>query len=133
MSENRFLLDTTVWVSYLRGLDAHLKDRVSSLVLEDRVYITDIIILELLRGARSEREYSILLEDLLALPHLPITDEVWKSSWKLAYTLQKKGVNIPLADTLIAAVSISYDCTLLHKDSHYPLIAKHAPLRQMEV
>lgn len=133
MNGEKFLLDTTVWVSYLRGLDGSLKDRVASLVLEDRVFITEVIILELLRGAKTDREYASLSEDLLALPRLGVTDAVWETAWELAYILRKKGTNIPLADTLIAAVSMHYTCTLMHSDSHYPLVAKHVGLKQVEL
>ena len=131
MNGEKFLLDTTIWVKYLRGLDDSLKDRVASLVLEDRVFITEVIILELLRGAKTDREYTSLSEDLLALPRLAVSDAVWKAAWRLSYTLRKKGANIPLADTVIAAVSIHYACTLLHSDGHYPLVAKHAGLKEV--
>jgi len=133
MNGEKFLLDTTIWVKYLRGLDGRLKDRVASLVLEDRAFITEVIIMELLRGAKSDKEYISLSEDFLVLPRLVADNPVWQAAWKLAYNLRKKGVNIPLADTLIAAVAIHYQCTLIHSDSHYTLVAKHAGLKAVEL
>lgn len=133
MNGEKFLLDTTIWVKYLRGLDDRLKDRVAALMLEDRVFITEVIILELLRGAKSDSEYTALYEDFMSLPRLVANNNVWKAAWELAYNLRRKGANIPLADTLIAAVSIYYQCTLMHSDSHYNLVTKHSGLKVLEV
>ena len=58
MRPERFLVDTTIWVKYLRGLDLSLKSRISSLVLEERVHTSEIIIMEILRGAKSDKEYN---------------------------------------------------------------------------
>jgi hypothetical protein len=133
MSSERFLVDTTVWVKYLRGLDITLKDRISSLVLEGRVYTSEIIIMEILRGAKSDREYNMLYQDFLALPQLAINHGVWETAWKTAYTLRKIGVNIPMADVIISAVAMYHKCALMHSDKHFNLLAKHTGLKIFEI
>jgi len=133
MSPERFLVDTTVWVKYLRGLDASLKGRISSLVLEERVFTSEIIIMEILRGAKFDKEYNMLYQDFLALPQLAIDHDVWEMAWKTAYELRKIGVNIPMVDIIISAVAMHYKCILMHSDKHFNLIAKHTGLKAMEV
>jgi predicted nucleic acid-binding protein len=132
MSPERYLADTTVWVKYLRGLDASLKGRMSSLVLEERLYTADIIIMEILRGAKSEREYDMLYRDFLALPRLEIDPGVWETAWKTAYRINKAGLNVPMADAIIASTAIHYKCILLHSDRHFSLMAKHTELKAKE-
>lgn len=60
MNGEKLLPDATIWIMFLRGLDDSLKDRVASLALEVRVSIAEVIILELLRGAKTDREYTSL-------------------------------------------------------------------------
>lgn len=133
MSSEKFLIDTTIWVKYLRGLDSAVKDRVSSLVLEDRAYTSEIIIMEILRGAKSDKEYAMLYEDFLALPHLPTDRNVWETAWQTAYKLKKAGANIPIADILISTIATRYQCTLIHSDKHFNLAAKYTGLKVMEL
>jgi len=129
MSPERFLVDTTLWVKFLRGLDSGLRERLSSLTLEDRVFTCDIIIMEILRGALSEKNYSALREDLVALPQLAIDHAIWEEAWKMAFVLRKKGANVPAVDIIIAAVASHNKCILMHADKHFGLIAKHTNLK----
>lgn len=130
---DRFLIDSTIWVKYLRGLDASLKDKISSLILNESAYTSEVIIMEILRGAKSDKEYTMLRNDFLALRQLEINHEVWETAWGLAYKLRKKGVNVPLTDVLISALSLHYKCILLHSDKHFSLISKHADLKEKEL
>jgi len=51
MNFERFLIDTTVWVLYFKG-EKDIEDRVKSLILQDKVVTTEIVILETLRGGK---------------------------------------------------------------------------------
>lgn len=133
MNPEKYLVDTTVWVKYLRGLDVSIKNRIGSLVLEERVFTSEIIIMEILRGAKSDKEYNMLYQDFLALPQLAIDHNVWEKAWKDAYKLRKGGINIPMADMIISAVAVYYKCTLMHSDAHFNLLAKHSDLKAFEV
>ncbi|HEC98694.1 MAG TPA: PIN domain nuclease [Nitrospirae bacterium] len=133
MNTEKFLIDTSIWVKYLRGMDESVRDRLSTLVLKNCAYTTDIIIMEILRGAKSEKEYKMLYNDFLALPELSINKEVWELSWRNAYKLRKKGLNIPMADVIIASTAAHYDCTLIHSDRHFPLTEKHLNLKTIKM
>lgn len=133
MKADRVLVDTTVWISYLRGLDASLKERIGALVREDRVCMTEIVLMEILRGAKSDKEYAMLREDFLALPQLPVTSSVWETVWQTAYHLRKSGVTATLADVVIAAVSLHYKCALMHADKHFQMISKHTGLKTISI
>ena len=132
MKSDKFLVDTTIWIKFLRGLDVSLKEHVSSLVLEGRAFTSEIIILEILRGAKSDKEYNMLYQDFLALPQLPVDVGVWETAWKTAYKLRKSGINAPMADVVISSIALHNKCTLLHADKHFNLIAKHTELKAVE-
>lgn len=129
----KFLVDTSVWVKCFRGLDISLKERISSLVLEDRVFVSEIIIMEILRGAKSDKEYKMLYEDFLAIPQLKTDHDVWEMAWKTAYKIRKIGINVPMVDVIISVTAMRYKCTLMHSDKHFNLLAKHTGLRVIEV
>lgn len=133
MSSERFLIDTTVWVKFLRGLDASLKERLGILLSEERAFTSEIIIAEILRGAKSDREYDMLYQDFLALPQLVIDHNVWETAWKTAYKLRRNGINIPMADVIISATAMYYNYALMHSDKHFNLLAKHTGLKIIEV
>lgn len=130
MSRDRLLVDTTVWVKYLRGTEDALKDKLAPFVLGDSAHVCEIIVMELLRGAKSEKEYSTLLDDFCALPQLEITRAVWERAWHHAYLLRRKGINAPMADVLIASVAVHYGCVLAHSDKHFGMMAGTVGLRE---
>ena len=133
MNADRFLVDTTVWVKFLRGEDNKLREKLSALVLHNKAYTSEIIIMEILRGARSDREYRMLYDDFKALPLLSINKDVWELAWKNAYKLRQKGLNIPLPDVLIASIALHYKCILIHSDRHFDLASRHLKLRSLKI
>jgi len=98
--------------------------------LEARAVTTKIVILEILRGAKSQKEYNQLYADFMALPILKLNNTIWEKSYKVGFKLRKMGINVPLADILIATIASDYNCSLLHRDKHFPLIKKVIDIRQ---
>jgi predicted nucleic acid-binding protein len=132
MKSDNILVDTTIWVNFLRGLDSSLEHRLSAWIREERVFTAEIIIVEILKGARSDKEFNLLREDFSALPLLTINQPVWELAGKTSYKLRKRGADVPLTDILIAATAIHYQCRLLHADKHFSLIADHSLLKIMD-
>lgn len=132
MRSERYLIDTTIWVCYFGG-EKSIEDGVKSLILQDKVLTAEIIILETLRGAKSQREYNQLYADFKALPLLILDTLAWEESYKTGFRLRKAGVVVPLADILISALAIRHGYPLLHRDKHFPLIAKHTTLKEVQV
>jgi len=132
MTSEKYLLDTTIWVRYFAG-EASIEERVRALILQDKVLTCGIIILEVLRGARTADEYSRLYRDFKALPMLSPDTSIWEESYKLGFKLRKAGVVVPLADILISAVAIRHECPLMHRDKHFSLIARHSRLKEVQI
>lgn len=138
MTSDLVLADTSVWVHFLRGSGIHFQERIVPLIMTDKLVTTPIIIMEILRGAKSQREYDKLSKDLAALRCFDVSAKVWERASKLGYALRHKGLNAPLTDTLIAAVAQEYNACLLHDDRHFEMIAsistlKHEFLRGKEL
>jgi predicted nucleic acid-binding protein len=124
------LIDTSVWLFALRK-DFHpaIKERVEKMLVTDKVAINGIIQMELLEGAKSQKEYDRLFQRLDSLYHIEADRSLWNSSSKLAFELKQKGITVPYADIFIASSALKEDALLVHADSHFDLIAAHSELK----
>lgn len=130
MTEECFLFDSSIWIDLIRGkVHKGIQREAKRLLAEEKVVVSPIVILEILRGSRSESEYRKREENFKALPSLSVTDLVWEKSYHLAFVLRQRGFLFPLSDILIAATAIHYDYTLMHTDKHFETIARHSTLK----
>lgn len=129
------LIDTSAWIEFLRATqsDIHLAVR-RFLEEEAPIATTDVIVMELLSGARSESRVQELRRFLLGFTHLPVRGLVdFEAAAELYRECRRRG-HTPRAlnDCLIAAVAIREDCLLLHCDRDYDGIARCTGLRLCE-
>jgi predicted nucleic acid-binding protein len=129
MSNRHVLVDTSVWVPYLRGNPQDLAHPIRLLGEEDRLATNWLIRVELLSGAASDQDYAILADQLKQLHQLAMSDEAWSATARLRWLLHRKGILVPVVDVAIASSAIVADCELLAVDRHFDIIAKHAPLK----
>ena len=124
------LVDTSVWVEYLRktGSDSHVRLRLL-IATEAELAITDAVRLEVLAGARDdihERRLRRLLARAVILPthpaHYDHAAAVYRSCRRRGETIRK------LLDCLIAAVAIQSGVPVLHDDSDFDAMARHSDL-----
>ncbi len=124
------LIDTSVWLFALRrNYHPLIKERVEKLLVNDRVAMNGMIQLELLGGAKSEKEYDRLFQRLDSLYHIEADRPLWNRASKLSFELNQKGITVPYADILIAASALKENALLVHADSHFDLIAEHSDLK----
>lgn len=123
------LIDTSAWLYALRKqFQPAVKERIESILLESDVAINGIIKLEVLGGAKSEKEYNRLKSRLDYLYYIESSKNLWDFSSNLAFRLRRKGITIPFTDIFIAASAISVHAALVHADSHFETIADHTEL-----
>ena len=123
------LIDTSAWILALRPDGSpEAREEVRRLLESSRAATAGIVMLELLSGTRSQREFRELREELGALRLLDITSATWERAYRLGYDLRRVGLTIPSVDVLIAALALEHECSLLHADRHFDLIAEHHPL-----
>jgi hypothetical protein len=127
------LVDTSVWVDYLRGADTtathEMRGRLRAGVGD--LATTEPIIMEILAGAKDERglrQLEALTNGLALLPvnaHRDYHDAatIYRAARRRGRTIRK------LIDCLIAAVAIRSEATLLHNDDDFDAVGLVAPLR----
>jgi len=124
------LVDTSAWIFALKKNPfLPLKEKVDLLLREGLILAFGMIKLELLGGAKSEKEFARLKSRLDALYEIPTDQSLWDKASKLAFTLHRKGITVPYTDILIASAALYSKATLLHADIHFDLMAKHTELK----
>jgi predicted nucleic acid-binding protein len=126
------LVDSSAWVEFLRGTGspAHLRVR-SALRAGAELATTDVIVMEILAGARDDADRDRLRRLLYGLEFLAVDGPVDYEQAAELYRLCRRGGETPgkLTDCLIAAVAIRNDAELLCEDSDFDAIARRVPLR----
>jgi tRNA(fMet)-specific endonuclease VapC len=114
----QILVDTSVWIAFLRGTEPHRKT-LARLLSEGRVAITGIVKAEIIQGVKSTKEEECLLAALNAVDSLEITDGTWVSAGRLALEMRRKGTTVPLTDIALAALAMEHDVSVLTLDKHF--------------
>lgn len=128
--QNLILIDTSAWICFFaRKGFIEIKEAISALLDGNRVAIAGPILVELIQGARTDKEKDDLKGVIKGLHWLTITDDHWHEAADLSFNLRRKGVTISSVDSLLTVVALSNNCKVLHKDTDFELIAKHSPLK----
>ena len=129
------LVDSSAWVEFLRatGSSAHLRVR-TALQEDDELASTDVIVMEILAGARDDSDRDRLRRLLYGQRFLAIEGPADYESAAELYRACRAGGETPrkLTDCLIAAVAIRCDAELLCEDADFEAISRHTPLHLVE-
>jgi len=125
-----FLIDSSAWIEYLRPSgSAKIKARVRKILESEEAVTCGIIVVEILRGARTEKDYRILRDSILSLPGIPITREVIDRASRWGFLLDRKGKQVPTTDLIIASCAHK-NARILHADRDFEVIASICDLDQ---
>jgi|Deesub1362A_J573_1020465.scaffolds.fasta_scaffold00317_34 hypothetical protein len=125
---DKVLVDTSVWIDFFRKREPFYTI-VRQLIDEDRVCCLDMILAELIQGARSERKVDVLKDFLQAFDFIHVHSGLWEQAGMLSYHMRKKGRPLGLADCFIAIVAYSNKIELLTLDKHFKYIKGEIGLR----
>lgn len=129
MSEAPVLIDSSAWIRYLTEAGSACARSVERLLADHRAAVNPVIRIELLTGAKNERQYAQLEEVLGGLHALELADAVWRRAERLTFELRRAGHLVPVPDAAIACCAVVYGCGLLHADRHFEQIAQTIPLK----
>lgn len=122
-----FLIDTSIWVDYLRQKNNPTTKYFTELLDEEAPFgITGIVYQELLQGAASKSDFDSLADYLSTQRFYHLQDNIisYQSAAKIYFDCRRKGITIrSTLDCLIAQIAIENDLILLHNDEDYNRIA----------
>ena len=111
--------DTSVWIAYLRDPDSDPGRAMDALLSKREVLMVGMVLTEVLRGARRQREFDALRDRLTAIQFLDTDQETWIRVAALALGLRERGETIPVTDLIVAAVAIQHNEPLYAVDEHF--------------
>lgn len=119
------LVDTSVWVDFFRrSAQSPWRPRLVDLLERGAVAIVDPVVAELLYGARSEREQTVIRQLGESVRRPPLGLEVWLAAGKLGHQWRARGVTLALVDCVLAAVAHRESLALWTLDEEFaPLFA----------
>jgi hypothetical protein len=126
------LIDTSAWIEYLRDTDSEVCNTVDRLIVGERsLATTDVVMMELLCGARSverKREIWAFMNRCVMLPTRPLFD--YEIAAELYTRCRRNGFNpANTNDLVIASVAIGKKVPLLAADLDFERIAAVSSLR----
>ena len=130
-----YLVDTSVWVDYIKGKDSEAVEFLDSVLQAPMdVGITEQILVEILHGAKSDSGFDKLQRYFSTQRFYGFSDS--RLSHQLAaqiyFKTRRKGITIRSSnDCLIAQCAIENDVILFHQDRDFIDLGKVVPqLRQ---
>jgi predicted nucleic acid-binding protein len=124
MNAERILIDTSVWIEYFRNRSSNISNKVDEALSKKEVFVPKIVIAELIQGAKSEREVSIIRDFLEAFHIIDQKEDTWVKAGELSFNLKKKGKMVNLTDCYIAVIAQEHHCQIFTLDEHFKEIQK---------
>ncbi|MDD9991904.1 MAG: PIN domain nuclease [Rhodospirillales bacterium] len=123
------LIDTSAWIEFLRDTGSPTCNRVDT-VLGGEIATCDAVRMEVLSGARDEQHLQSLRRLLARAVTIPIRPADYDEAAALYRRCRREGETVrKLIDCLIGAVAIRVDAAVLHNDSDFSTLARHASLK----
>lgn len=127
------LVDSSVWIDYLRGVESRQTDRLHGLLGVEPLAVGDLILTEVLQGTTSERDFKEVMRLMSGLDMLQLGGaEVAIQAARNFRALRDKGVTVrKTIDCIIATRCIMDGVTLLHSDRDFDPFVSHLGLRSV--
>jgi predicted nucleic acid-binding protein len=115
------IVDTTVWVDYLRGDRTPEAEWLEREADKQRLGLIDLTLCEVMQGVRGDREFDEVLRELLKFALFETGGERLAIAAAQNFrTMRKRGRTVrKTIDCLIASFCILHGHSLLHRDSDF--------------
>jgi predicted nucleic acid-binding protein len=125
------LVDTSVWIEIFKDKTGHVVKAFQKRIGSEHYALSRFNQLELLQGARGQKEWSLLEDYLSTQYYLEASESTWPEAARIYFELRRKGttINSPI-DCCIAQIVLEYGVMLLHCDKDFERISRVRPLEQ---
>lgn len=124
-------VDTSVWIDYFNGVVNWQTDYLEQSLSSDSIIIGDIILTEILRGFRKDRDYYTARDflDFLECVQLGGKEMAMKSASNYRF-LRSGGITIrKTVDLIVGTWCAEHSMPLLHNDKDFDHMAKKLDLK----
>jgi predicted nucleic acid-binding protein len=124
------LVDSSVWIAHLRGSLTPATAKLGAAVTTEPILVGDLILLEVLQGARDELHAASIERGLRRFEVVPLLDaHLAPRAAKNYRRLRDMGITIRKTnDIIIGTFCIERGCSLLHDDRDFAPMERHLGL-----
>jgi predicted nucleic acid-binding protein len=125
------LVDSSVWISHLRGDRTNATAKLEAAAMREPLLIGDLILLEVLQGARDDAHATRIERGLRSYPVVPLLNpDLAPHAARNYRKLRDLGVTIrKSADIIIGTFCIEHRHSLLHDDRDFAPMEQHLGLK----
>ena len=125
------LVDSSVWIAHLRGRQTAATAKLRDAVIREPLLIGDLILLEILQGARDEAHAARIEQGLRQYIVVPLLDgDLAPRAARNYRKLRGLGITVrKTADIIIGTFCIEHGHALLHDDRDFEAMEAHLGLR----
>ena len=125
------LVDSSVWIAHLRGHRTSATDKLEEAVAREPLLVGDLILLEILQGARDDAHATRIERGLRQYAIVPLLDAYLAPRAARNYRkLRELGITIrKTADIIIGTFCIEHGHALLHDDRDFAPMEEHLGLK----
>jgi predicted nucleic acid-binding protein len=124
------LVDSSVWIAHLRGLWTPATAKLEAAANRGPILVGDLILLEVLQGARNEAHAARIERGLRRFDVAPLLDaDLAPRAARNYRKLRDMGITIrKTTDIIIGTFCIERRCSLLHDDRDFAPMEEHLGL-----
>jgi predicted nucleic acid-binding protein len=124
------LVDSSVWIAHLRGSRIPATAKLEAAAGREPILVGDLILLEVLQGARDEAHAAHIERGLRRFNVVPLLDaDLAPRAARNYRKLRDLGVTVrKTADIIIGTFCIERRCALLHDDRDFAPMEEHLGL-----
>lgn len=124
-------VDTSAWIELFRATGSDVHRELGRLIDDGaELAVTEVVVMEMLAGARSPAHYAAMRGDLLAFPLLPLNGLIgFEAAADIHRACRLAGEPVPHVDCLVAAAAIAADASVLTGDRDFQALERHTELR----
>jgi len=125
------LVDSSVWIAHLKGKTTPATEKLRAAAANEPLLVGDLIMLEVLQGARNEAHAARIERALREYAIVPLLDVGLAARAARNYRrLRELGVTVrKTADIIIGTFCIEHRHTLLHDDRDFAPMQDHLGLQ----
>jgi predicted nucleic acid-binding protein len=113
------LIDTCIWIDFLRGSSTDHTKLLEKLLEEGEAYLCGTIFCEICFGAENERQFRLYHQKFSPLPFLEIPPKLHIELARMGFLLRKKGYHPYIADLTIAQTALFHEIPILTNDRDF--------------
>jgi predicted nucleic acid-binding protein len=125
------VVDSSVWIAHFRQSDDPAVGRLRSVDDPSDVVVGDLILLEVLQGARDDAHAHLIERNLREFRVVSMLDDTLATkAARNCRFLRGKGITMrKTIDMIIGTYCIEQNCALLHSDRNFDPMVEHLGLR----